>query len=144
MSVLNDKVMNMIARGVLEGVDDGSGVQVLGVSLLAGERKKNVERFQNYGFSSHPQGEAEAIVIFPGGDRSAGVIVALDERGTRLTGLNPGEVAIYTNEGDSIVLGTGREITITTRSLVVNAEETVTINAGQRITLVAPAVDINP
>ena len=124
-STVSHRTLNMIARGVLEKTDDTSGVQVLGLSILEGERKDNVERFQNYGFTSSPTGEAEAIVVFPGGDRSAGVVVALDERGTRMTGLNPGEVAIYTNEGDSIVLGVTNEITITTRRLVITATEAV-------------------
>lgn len=124
-STVSHRTLNMIARGVLEKTDDTSGVQVLGLSILEGERKDNVEQFQNYGFTSSPTGEAEAIVVFPGGDRSAGVVVALDERGTRMTGLNPGEVAIYTNEGDSIVLGVTNEITITTRRLVITATEAV-------------------
>ena len=139
MSTINDKVMNMIARGVLAAVDDGNGVQVLSLSLLAGERKDNVERFMEYGFTSVPTGEAEAIVIFPGGDRSAGVVVALDERGSRMTGLAAGEVAVYTNEGDSIVLKRNNEIEVTTRRLVINAEETVEINAQQDVTITTPS-----
>jgi phage baseplate assembly protein V len=138
MSALNDKVMNMVARGVLSAVDDGKGVQVLSLSLLAGERKDNVERFQEYGFTSVPTGEAEAIVIFPGGDRSAGVVVALDERASRMTGLAAGEVAVYTHEGDSIILKTNREIEVTTRRLVINTEETVEINAQQDVTVMTP------
>jgi len=139
MSTINDKVMNMIARGVLAAVDDGNGVQVLSLSLLAGERKDNVERFMEYGFTSVPTGEAEAIVIFPGGDRSAGVVVALDERGSRMTGLAAGEVAVYTNEGDSIVLKRNNEIEVTTRRLVINAEETIEINAQQDVTITTPS-----
>jgi phage baseplate assembly protein V len=125
MSVLNDKIQNLIARGVLQSVDDGSGVQVVGLSLLAGERRDSVERFQNYGFSSVPTGEAEAIVIFPGGDRSAGVVVALDERGTRLTGLQQGEVAVYSNAGNSVILKADGEIEVTCERLVINSEETI-------------------
>jgi phage baseplate assembly protein V len=124
-SKVSTRTLNMIARGVLEATDDSAGVQVLSLSILDGERKDNVERVQNYGFTSHPSGEAEAIVIFPGGDRSAGVVVALDERATRMTGLSPGEVAIYTNEGDSIVLGVTNEITVTTRRMIITASEAV-------------------
>lgn len=140
MSVLNTRTLNMMARGVLETVDDASGVQVLGLSLLEGESKSNVERMQNYGFSSHPMGEAEAVVIFPGGDRSAGVVVALDERGTRMTGLGAGEVAVYCNSGDSIVLGMDGKITITTKNLVIEAAEKVTISAPGGVEIDAPTV----
>jgi phage baseplate assembly protein V len=144
MSTLNDRTMNMIARGVLQATDDSKGVQVLSLSLLAGERKDNVERFQNYGFTSMPTGEAEAIVIFPGGDRSAGVVVALDNRAARMTGLQLGEVAVYTEEGDSIVLGLNRQIEITTRRLVVTATETVQITAphADGVRIIAPQLRV--
>jgi phage baseplate assembly protein V len=135
MARVNDQIMNIVHRGVLETADDSKGVQILGLSLLAQERKANVERFQNYGFSSVPTGEAEAIVIFPGGDRSAGVVVALDERASRMTGLAAGEVAIYTDEGDSIVLGRNQEITLTTKRLIIDAAENVTVNAEQTVTV---------
>jgi phage baseplate assembly protein V len=144
MSKLNDKIMNLFARGVLQGSNDGRGVQVLALSLFDGERKDNVERFQNYGFTSVPTGEAEAIVIFPGGDRSAGVVVALDNRGSRMTGLALGEVAVYSDEGDSIVLGLNRVIEITTRRLVINAVETVEINAphADGVRIIAPQLRV--
>jgi len=143
MSKLNDQIMNSMARGVLISTDDATGVQGMALDLLAGERKDNVERFQNYGFTSVPTGEAEAIVIFPGGDRSSGVVVALDERASRLAGLQGGEVAVYTNEGDSIILKRNNEIEITTRRLVVNALESIELNAEQLIKLTAPNVEIN-
>lgn len=142
MSVLNDKVMNLIARGVLAKTNDTTGVQVLSLDLLAGERKDNVEHFQNYGFTSSPTGEAEAIVVFPGGDRSAGVVVALDERGTRMTGLAPGEVAIYQGNGDSIVLGTDNIITVTTRRLVINATERVEVTAPDGVLITTDLVRV--
>lgn len=144
MSVLNTRTLNMIYRGVVERIDDAKGVQVVAVSGLDGEIKDNVERVQSYGHSSSPMPGSEVIVICPGGDRSAAVIVATDDRGSRMTGLNPGEVAVYTQEGDSIVLGVNNEITITTKRLIINAEETVTVNAQNRITLVSPIVEINP
>lgn len=144
MSRLNNQVMNMIARGVLAATDDTKGVQVVALDLLSGERKDNVERFMNYGFSSAPTGEAEAIVIFPGGDRSAGVVVALDARGTRFTGLAPGEVCVYSDNGDSIVLKVNNEIEITTRRLVINAMETVDITAPDAagVRIVAPQLRV--
>jgi phage baseplate assembly protein V len=142
MSVLNDKIQNMIARGVLQSVDDGSGVQVLGLSLLAGERRDSVERFQNYGFSSVPTGDAEAIVIFPGGDRSAGVVVALDERGSRLTGLAPGEVAFYSNAGNSVILKADGEIEVTGQRLTINTEADVTIATPTAVLLRTPLLRV--
>jgi phage baseplate assembly protein V len=127
MSKLNNQVMNMIVRGVVTSTDDAKGIQVIALDMLDGERKDNVERVQNYGFTSVPIGEAEATVICAGGDRSAATIIALDNRGQRMTGLSPGEVAIYTDEGDSIVLNRNNEIEITTRRLKIVATELVRV-----------------
>jgi phage baseplate assembly protein V len=151
MSTLNNAVRNMIARGVLEKSTDQKGVQVMELSLLDGERKDNVERFQNYGFSSVPTGEAEAIVIFPGGDRSAGVIVALDERANRMTGLLGGEVAVYSNSGNSIILHLDGSIEITSpeqvqiwaKRLLVDVEEDVTVNAKLAVVNTEETVTVN-
>jgi phage baseplate assembly protein V len=151
LSTLNNAIRNMIARGVLETGDDTQGVQVLGLSLMDGERKDNVERFQNYGFSSMPMNEAEAIVIFPGGDRSAGVIIAMDERGSRMTGLQPGEVAMYNNAGNSVILHTDGSIEITAieqvqiwaKKLLVDVEEDVTINARTAVLNTEETVTVN-
>jgi phage baseplate assembly protein V len=151
LSTLNNAIRNMVARGVLETGDDTQGVQVLGLSLMDGERKDNVERFQNYGFSSMPMNEAEAIVIFPGGDRSAGVIIAMDERGSRMTGLQPGEVAMYNNAGNSVILHTDGSIEITAieqvqiwaKKLLVDVEEDVTINAKTAVLNTEETVTVN-
>ena len=157
MSVLNNRVMNMIVRGVLESTNDERGVQVVSLSLMEGERKDNVERFQQYGFSAHPTGECEAIVVCPAGDRSAAVVVALDDRGARITGLQPGEVAIYSDEGDSIVLGRNNQIQITTdhlladceeeavltvKRLIIAAEETVLIQAPNGVRMETPELAV--
>jgi phage baseplate assembly protein V len=151
MSTLNNAVRNMIVRGVLEKSDDTKGVQVLGLSLLDGERKDNVEHFMTYGFSSNPTGEAEAIVIFPGGDRSAGIVIAIDERGSRMTGLLPGEVAMYSNSGNSVILHTDGSIEITAveqvqvwaKRLLVDVEEDVTVNAKLAVVNTEETVTVN-
>jgi phage baseplate assembly protein V len=135
------RVMNMICRGVLATTDDEQGVQLQQVSLLRDEAKTAVERFQNYGFSSNAPGESEVIVVFVSGGRDHGVVVATDDRASRFTGLAAGEVAIYTNEGDSIVLRRDNTIEITTKTLIVNAEETITINT-EKFEIEAPEIAI--
>jgi phage baseplate assembly protein V len=129
------RVMNMICRGVLATTDDENGMQLQQVSLLRDEAKTAVERFQNYGFSSNAPADSECIVVFVGGGRDHGVVVGVDDRATRFTGLAAGEVAIYTNEGDSIVLKRNNVVEVTTRTLIVNAEDAIEIAAPEiRIT----------
>jgi phage baseplate assembly protein V len=123
--------MNMTARGIIADTNDDPGMQRVQVSLLYEEQKVAVERFQNYGFSGHAPRQSEVIVLFMGGGRDHGVVVGTDDRNSRFTGLAEGEVAIYTDEGDSIVLRRNNTVEVTTKHLVVNAEEDVVVNAKQ-------------
>jgi phage baseplate assembly protein V len=126
---LHRRVMNMMARGVVAQSDDEPGMQRVQVSLLHEEQKVAVERFQNYGFSGHAPRQSEVVVVFMGGGRDHGVIVGTDDRNSRMTGLAEGEVAIYTDEGDSIVLRRDNTVEITTKHAIVSAEEDVTVEA---------------
>lgn len=138
--VLHRRVMNMVSRGVIAESNDEPGMQNVQVSLLHEEGKTAVERFQNYGFSGHAPSNSEVLVAFIGGGRDHGVIVAVDDRNSRFTGLQPGEVAIYTDEGDSIVLKRDNTVEITTKKLIVKAEESVEIKAEEKVTVEAPDI----
>jgi phage baseplate assembly protein V len=122
-------ITNMIARGVVAMVNAGSKMQGLQLRLTAGEIKGGVEHFEPYGYTSHPLPGAEALVVFVGGDRSHGVAIVVGDRKFRLQGLKPGEVALYSDEGDTLIFKRGREVELATRSFVVNATEQILLNA---------------
>jgi phage baseplate assembly protein V len=109
---IRNRVMMLIARGVVESLKDDTGLQTIKLKLLAGENRDGIERFQNYGFTSVPLPDSEAVVIFQGGNREAGLVIAIDDRNYRLKGLDEGEVAIYTDEGDKIHIKRGGELLI--------------------------------
>jgi len=147
MTAMRRRVMNMTARGVIAKSDDEPGMQNVQVSLLHDESKVKVERLQNYGFSGHAPPDSEVIVVFIGGGRDHGVIVGTDSRNARMTGLAEGEVAVYTDEGDSIVLKRDNTIEITTKHAIVKAEEDVTVEskrvvvkASEKATIEAPEI----
>ncbi len=110
---LRRRVRLMISRAVLAAVNDAGGIQLMQVKLLDGEVRDGVERMQDYGFTSVPKAGAEGLMACVSGDRDHGIIVAIDDRRFRLKGLQAGEVALYTDEGDKIVLKRGRTIQIT-------------------------------
>lgn len=112
MRPLAQRVQLMVARAVVQLVNDASTMQGLQVSLLADELRSDVERFQNYGFTSHPKPGAEAVVVCVAGSRDHPIVVAIDDRRYRLVGLAQGEVAIYTDEGDHIVIKRGGTVEI--------------------------------
>lgn len=115
---LTTRVANSIARGVVKLADDGKKLQLMQLGVLAGETIDNAEHFQAYGFSSVPIAGAEAVVVFPNGDRSHPLVIATGDRGSRPTGGQSGEVVMYTDEGDVIRLGRGHAITIATAGTI--------------------------
>lgn len=101
---MNNSLRNIVARGVITALDTAKKCQVAGLKLIAGDPKEGVEHLEPYGFTSAAQNGAEAVVLFPGGDRSHGMAVIVADRRYRLKGLARGEVAIYDDQGQSVTL----------------------------------------
>lgn len=151
LAPLRQRLALMVGRAVVLLVQDGLKLQGLQVSLLAEEVREDVERFQNYGFTSHPLPGAEAIAVGVAGSRDHMVVLAVDDRRYRLVGLQAGEVAIYTDEGDKIVLKRGGtvEVTASTKVRLVtplvectgNVQVAGSINSGADITAAGNVAD---
>lgn len=104
LAPLRTRLANVVARAVVQLVHDGGHLQVAQLGVLAGETREGCERFQEYGFTSVPLPGAEAVVVFVGGRRDHGLVVAVDDRRYRPTGLEPGEVCLYSQHGQRITL----------------------------------------
>lgn len=130
-----------VARAVLNVVDDEGNMQRVQISLLEDEVIDDVERFQDYGFTSVPEEGAEATVVFVGADRSHPIVVVADDRRVRKKGLKPGEVAVYHKNGDFIYLKNEKEIEIKTTTFKVNCT-TATIVAESEVKLDSPLVTL--
>lgn len=102
---IEQRIRMAVARAIVTLVDDAHQAQELQLELLAGEGQDAVERMQNYGLTSHPQPGAEAIVVCPGGLRSHAVAIVVEDRRYRLQGLQQGEVALYDDLGNQVLLG---------------------------------------
>lgn len=126
-------------RGVISLVKSAAAVQLLQGEGLAGEPLQDNELFQHYGYTSNPPAETMAIVLPIGGKTAHGIIIATEHGTYRMKGLKTGEVAIYTDEGDSIVLKRGRLIEVTTHTLKINTE-VMEVNASSRINFNTPMV----
>lgn len=121
---LSNRVMMMFGRGVLRSVNDSNGRQQLQVELLKGELRDGVEHMQNYGFTSHPKG-GDVAVAFIGGNREQGIVLVVDDRRYRIS-LEPGEVAIYDDQGNKIEL----------------LREMIKVTAVQHVEVVAPTIKL--
>lgn len=134
-------------RGVLKLVKSRGAVQLVQLDGLAGELLQDAELFQHYGYTSNPPPGTMAIVLPIGGKTAHGIVIATEHGSYRLKNLASGEVAISTDEGDSIVLKRGRVIEVTTHTYRVNATAaiefnapTITGNASSGIVLNTPLV----
>ncbi|HDR9026855.1 TPA: phage baseplate assembly protein V [Burkholderia vietnamiensis] len=115
-------------RAVISLCASDTPVQLAQVDGLSGETTPDLELFQHYGFTSNPPVGAMAVVVPLGGKTSHGVIVATEHASYRIMGLRPGELAIYTDEGDSVAFHRGRVIDITTETLNIKAAKEVNID----------------
>lgn len=140
LAPLARRIRLMAGRAVLTLIDDATKMQGVQVKLLDGEVCNNVDRLQQYGFTSVPLPGAEGVYLALGGSRDHGVVIVADDRRYRIKGLQGGEVAIYTDEDKAagehrILFKRGKEI-----HLVAGASSIVMTPTG--ITITAPNLDI--
>jgi phage baseplate assembly protein V len=101
IKTLARKLARKVLRGIVSLSYDNTGIQRLQVKTLDGDVYE-LPRVQPYGLTTNPQNDAEAIVLMM--DESNGVVIAVDDRRYRLTGLAKGEVALYDDLGSKVHL----------------------------------------
>lgn len=109
------RIANLVGMGVLRSTDDAKEIQLSRVDLLDDESRE-VERLQNYGFTSVPMDGAEGLVIFLDGRRDNGLAIVVDDRRYRLQSLQNGEVAVFDHQGSKILLRADGSIALTPAS----------------------------
>lgn len=117
---LKNRLRLLVGRCLIKRVNNDGPIQTVQGQLLADETQDDMEHLQQYGYASHPLPDAEAVVVFMGGNRDHGVVIATGDRryGVKLVA---GEVALYDDLGHVIHLkrdgisidGAGHQITIT-------------------------------
>lgn len=139
------RLLGVVGRGKVQTGNDTGAVQVLQLILSGQETRDKCYRLAEYGFTSMPQAGADAVMLFIGGDRSNGVVVATGDQRYRIT-MSAGECAIHDDQQQKvhiqrggIVLDTGptgNPITLNTSGSVnVNAKQNVVVSAGGSATL---------
>ena len=128
------RIALVVRRAVVGRVDDEAKLQATQVEALHGEVQDQLERFQDYGFTSVPKPEAEAVVLYPNGSASHGLVIAVDDRRYRLKGLAEGEVAIYTDEGDKVHIKRGGTIEVVAATKILVQAPTARIEGDLEVT----------
>lgn len=104
MQSLQRQVLGLIGRAVVKSINAASKCQMIDVELIAGQPKSGIEYLEPYGFTSRAKEGADAVVLFPDGDRSHAVAITVSDRRYRMKGLKTGEVALYDDQGQSVTL----------------------------------------
>lgn len=126
-------------RGVVSLVKSDGPVQLMQGEGLATENGQDDEYFQHYGLTSNPPAGSMKIALPIGGKTSHSIVIATEHGDYRLKSLKPGEVALYTDEGDKIVLKRGRLIEVTTHTFRLNTQ-VMEVNASTKIDFNTPVV----
>ncbi len=101
------RIRLMIGRCVVLATKYNSSDLEADIELVAGEKRRDVEFVQQYGFSSRPKGDVSGIALFVGGSRDNGVVVATHGDGSDMSAakdLKPGEVMVHAPFGQTILL----------------------------------------
>lgn len=113
ISPIISKVNSLVFRGVVEKVNDSKDLQILTLNIGGGNLVSKIERVQNYGFTSHPVKGAQTVILFPGGNKSSGLAIAVDDGNYRIE-LDEGEAALYSKFGNLIKMKSDGSIEIST------------------------------
>lgn len=139
-----------VRRGIVKLVYDNPKMQELQLAIFSGEIRDHVERWEEYGITSHPFPEAEALVLALGGNAGHSAVVCVADRRYRLTALAEGEVALYDDQGqvihlkrdktvhiygsDHLVADIGIDTTLTC--------PTVTVAAATKVSVTTPIFEV--
>ncbi|MEP0518574.1 MAG: phage baseplate assembly protein [Hyphomicrobiales bacterium] len=98
---------NQVFRAKLQETKDGDGQQLMRVTGRSGEQlgaNSLVPRVQSFGLTSNPPAGSHGIVMAPGGDPSAAVLLGVESPGHRVKNVEVGGTALYDQNGNVISL----------------------------------------
>lgn len=138
------RVQLMSGWGRVAFSDDSKTAQLLQVKLNDSETRDGTPRIAEFGFSSRPPNGSDVLVVFLGGDRSKGVVVATGHQASRPLNLAEGESMVYDLWGKSIWLTKNNGIIVEAKGapVTVNNATAVTINAAEQVLLNTPLLKV--
>lgn len=138
------RIQLMSSWGRVTFCDDSKTAQLLQVKLNDSETRDSTPRVAEFGFTSFPPNGSDVLVVFMGGDRSKGVVVATGHQQSRPVGLVSGESMVYDLWGKSIYLTKDNGIVVEAGGtpVTVNNATTVTINAATAVEMNTPLLRV--
>lgn len=143
LAPLGRRIRQIVARGIVRLIQDDKDMQLLQVTIQRGEVHDDVERFQEYGFTSHPHKGAEAVVGCVKGDRGHPVVIAVDDRRYRMKALKQGEVALYDDLGNYVHLKRDGSVEVNATDEVHAIAPNVLADCNDAVVNAANSVEVN-
>ena len=104
LRILSSRLALLFSKGILTRVDDAGSRQKVDLQLLSDEVDTEIEHAQPYGFTAHPPPGSDLWALYFGGNRDHGIVFMIEDRQYRLVNLDQGDVALYDDKGQSILL----------------------------------------
>lgn len=123
------RVMNGVAAMKITATNDSGPVHKVQVRGFPPEQIDDMPVLQLHGIASHAPVGTDAMAIFTSGDRSNGVIVATGSQQHRPRGGPVGGTIIYDTSGTTIALDAAGTITITCKTLNINASTAINMTS---------------
>ena len=124
------RVISIISYGSIQTGDDSGKVQRQQVVISPIEMRDNTPRVAEYGFTSMPPPDSDAVVIYLSGDRTKGGIIATGHQASRLKNLASGEVALYDDKGQMVYLQKDKMHTVTPFDYLLDVTGNIRVNGG--------------
>jgi len=120
-------------RGVVTLIKSTGAVQLVQVDGMSGEQLQDAELFQQFGFTSNPPAGTMAIILPIGGKTAHGMVIATEHGALRLKGLASGEMAIYNQWGDHVILAADRRMKVVSSLAVDITTPTVNMSGNLNV-----------
>lgn len=120
-------------RGVVTLVKSSGAVQLVQLDGMSGEQLQDAELFQQFGCISNPPAGTMAIVLPIGGKTAHGIVIATEHGEYRLKNLASGEMAIYNQWGDHVILSVDRRMKVVSAVAVDITTPTVNMSGNLNV-----------
>jgi phage gp45-like len=137
------RILMNVAPAKILATDDSGPIHRVQVNLNGGpEIIDQLPVMQFYGLNAHAPVGSDAAAMFIAGQRSNAVIVGTNNQKARLRNLQPGEVSLYTDEGDNLKFGRGQAATLTAGISFGVTTKAATIKGSDTVTLDSPVASV--
>ncbi len=113
---LKKAVRLMVGKCIIEAASKASDGVNADIMLLGNERHYGLRLMQHYGFASVPNADSEGVALFVGGARDNGVVIASQCDASKIPALEKGEVALFSEFGQSVILKKDGSVSVTPAS----------------------------